>query len=80
MDIKAAFCRESRQKEIFISQPNEAKTKKELLATECVKSRYDDAIFHWHKENTLQGILAAHVDDFCWAGTKLIQNIVSSHT
>ena len=104
MDIKTAFCRESQQKEIFINQPNEAKTnklwklktkvyglcdaprewylsvKKELLATGCVKSRYDGAIFHWHKENTLQGILAAHVDDFCWTGTKLFQNIVSNHT
>ena len=39
--------------------------KKELLATGCVKSRCDDAIFYWHKENTLQGILSAHVDDFC---------------
>ena len=55
------------------------KCEKELLATGCVKSRYDDAIFYWHKENTLQGILSAHVDDFCWAGTKLIQNIVINH-
>ena len=53
--------------------------KKELLATGCVKSRYDHAIFYWHKENTLQGILSAHMDDFCWAGTKLFQNIVINH-
>ena len=50
--------------------------KKELLATRCLKSRCDNAIFYWHKENSLQGILSAHVDDFCWAGTKLFQNIV----
>ena len=43
---------------------------KKLLATGCIKSRYD-AIFYWHKENTLQGILSAYVDDFYWAGTKL---------
>ena len=49
--------------------------KKELLATRCLKSRCDNAIFYWHKENSLQGILSAHVDDFCWAGTKLFQNI-----
>ena len=49
--------------------------KKGLLATGCLKSRCDDSIFYWHKEN-LQGILSAHVDDFCWAGTKLFQNIV----
>ena len=53
--------------------------KKELLATGCVKSRYDDAIFYWHRKNTLQGILSAHIDDFCWAGTKLFQNIVINH-
>ena len=38
------------------------------VATGCVKSRYNDAVFYWHKENTLQGILFAHVDDFCWTG------------
>ena len=47
-----------------------------MLATGCVKSRYDDAIFYWHKENTLQDILSAHVNDFCWAGAKLFRNIV----
>ena len=34
------------------------------VATGCVKSRYNEAVFYWHKENTLQGILFAHVDDF----------------
>ena len=53
--------------------------KKQLVATRYVKSGYD-AVFYWQKENTLQGILSAHVDDFCWAGTKLFQNIVSNHT
>ena len=53
--------------------------KKQLVATGYVKSGYD-AVFYWQKENTLQGILSAHVDDFCWAGTKLFQNIVSNHT
>ena len=27
----------------------------------------------------MQGILSAHVDDFCWAGTNLFQNIVINH-
>ena len=52
--------------------------KKQLVATRYVKSGYD-AVFYWQKENTLQGILSAHVDDFCWAGTKLFQNIVINH-
>ena len=49
------------------------------VATGCVKSRYDDAILYWHKENTLQDILSAHVDDFCWAETELFLNIVINH-
>ena len=53
--------------------------KKESLAIGCVKSRYDDAILYWHKENPLHDILSAHVDDFCWAGTELFQNIVINH-
>lgn len=53
--------------------------KKELLATGCVMSRYDDAIFYWHKANTLQSVLSAHVNDFCWAGTDLYQKIVTDH-
>ena len=44
------------------------KCEKDLLATGFVNSRYDDAIFHWHKENTVQSILSAHIHDFCWAG------------
>lgn len=50
--------------------------KKELLATRCVKSIYDDAIFYWHIESMLQSVLCAHLDDFCWAGTDLFQKIV----
>ena len=53
--------------------------KKELLAPGGVKSRYDDTMFYWHKENTLQGTLSAHVDDFYWAGTKLFQNMLINH-
>ena len=55
------------------------KCKKDLLATGCVKNRYDEAIFYQNKENTLKGILSAHADDFCWAGTKLFQNIAIKH-
>ena len=34
------------------------------------KSKYDDAIFYLYDNNKLQGILCAHVDDFCWGGTE----------
>ena len=94
MDIKSAFLQgKSIQRDVFIKPPKEANTnklwklkttvyelceKKVLLATECVQGRCDDVIFYWHKENTLQDILSAHVE-FCWAGTKLFQNIVINH-
>ena len=55
------------------------KREKKMLATGCVKKKYDEAIFCWHKENTLQAIIPADVD-FCWAGTKLFQSIVIIHT
>ena len=34
------------------------------------KSKYDDAVFYLYDTNNLQEILCAHVDDFCWGGTK----------
>ena len=38
--------------------------KEELINTGGVKSRYDDAIFFWHNNQLLQGILSSHVDIF----------------
>ena len=41
------------------------------------KSIYDPAIFIWYDaDEILQGILAAHVDDFLWGGTKIFQTDV----
>ena len=34
------------------------------------KSKFDDAVFFLYDNNRLQGILCAHVDDFCWVGTE----------
>ena len=33
------------------------------------KSKYDDAVFYLFDNNKLEGILCAHVDDFCWGGS-----------
>ena len=54
-------------------------TNKELLATGCVKSRYENVIFYWHRKNTPEGILSVHVNDFCRAGTNLFENIAINH-
>ena len=54
-----------------------------LLELGGVLSKYDDALFLWHEENKLIGILVSHVDDFIYGGTdswheKVIQTIVKN--
>ena len=45
-------------------------TMKQFLENlQVIKSRYDDAVFYWMCEGTLQGIISCHVDDFIWGGT-----------
>ena len=43
---------------------------KELLNMDVTKSRYDPALFYWHHDGEIQGVLAGHVDDFFWAGSE----------
>ena len=55
---------------------------KELALLQVSKSKYDEAIFYWMWKGKLQGVLAAHVDDFFWAGTdlfkeKIIDNLIT---
>ena len=45
----------------------------ELINLGMKKSKYDEAIFYWHRHGKLQGVLSAHVDDFFWAGTKMFK-------
>ena len=39
-------------------------------------SKYDQAIFTWHYQGKLQGVICSHVDNFCWAGTESFQRLV----
>ena len=41
----------------------------ELQKLGVKKSKYDEAMFFWHHNNKLQGIMSSHIDDFCWGGT-----------
>lgn len=50
--------------------------KEELMKSGAIASKYDQAIFTWHFGNKLQGIIAAHVDDFCFAGSEIFQSRV----
>ena len=40
----------------------------ELETLGVKKSRMDEAIFYWHSDGELNGLLAGHVDDFFWYG------------
>ena len=52
------------------------KVKKEMLSLGAMKSKYDDALFIWHNENGLYGLLASHVDDFTFGGADEFMNNV----
>ena len=41
-------------------------------------SNLDQAIFYWRKEDSLHGLLAAHVDDFFWPGTAELEALFIS--
>ena len=53
--------------------------KEELINTGGVKSRYDDTIFYWHKNQLLQGILLSHEDDFSWSRTEWFKKNIIDH-
>ena len=50
--------------------------KEELLKSGTVVSKYDQAIFTWYFGNKLHGIIATHVDDFCFAESEIFQTRV----
>ena len=50
----------------------------ELRRLGAVASKYDQAVFIWKHQGEIQGVLAAHVDDFLWLGTeKFIKNVIN---
>ena len=50
--------------------------REELMKSGAVTSKYDQAIFTWHSGNKPQGIIEAHVDDFCFGGSEIFQSRV----
>ena len=47
--------------------------REELVKLGATPSKYDQAIFTWHFKNKLQGIIATHVDDFCFAESETFE-------
>ena len=52
------------------------RVRKFMIQNGCKVSSIDPALFLWHDEGRLVGIIAVHVDDFLWSGTKQFENIV----
>ena len=50
--------------------------KNQLNNLGAVAFKLDEAIYTWHFEGKLHGIIATHVDDFCFAGSKMFQTSV----
>ena len=50
--------------------------REELLKSGAVVSKYDQAIFTWYFGNKLHGIIAIHVNDFCYAESEIFQTRV----
>ena len=42
--------------------------KEVLKISGAIKSKFDDSLFYWHKDDKLQGLICCHVDDFFWGG------------
>ena len=54
--------------------------RQELIKLGATVSKYDQAIFSWYSsDHKLQGIIASHVDDFCFAGSETFENQVIKH-
>ena len=46
------------------------KISSELLKKGISKCKLDEALFYWHQDKELKGLIAGHVDDFFWSGMK----------
>ena len=52
------------------------RVREELAKLNVSKSKFDDAIFYYHKNNSLESIISIHVDHMFWGGTQAFQENV----
>ena len=45
--------------------------KKELIGLGAIVCKSDSAVFIWHNQSKVNGLLCAHIDDFLFGGTKI---------
>ena len=55
------------------------KVERELNTQGAMKSKYDNALFFWRKDDQLHGIMCCHVDDFLYGGTPFFNDKVIAH-
>ena len=52
--------------------------KEKFIELGAKPSKYDPAVFIWHQNGTLKGILCAHVGDFLFGGTQeFLDNVIN---
>ena len=49
-----------------------------LIKLNCKQSNLDKAVFRWYHNDTLEGILVLHVDDFMVTGTERFQTVMKA--
>ena len=52
------------------------KVSSELINSGLSKCKMDEALFSWHRDNELKGLVAGHVDDFFWSGETELKSCV----
>ena len=51
--------------------------REQLTKLKARASKYDPAIFYWHFNGQLMGIMSTHVDDFYWEGEEcFVKNVI----
>ena len=51
--------------------------KEELCKLGILCSTFESSLFYYQSNNSLDGILITHVDDFCWGGTKHFRDSIT---
>ena len=53
--------------------------REQLTKLKARAKKYDPAIFYWHFNGQLMGIMSTHVDDFCWKVRSVLSKMSLTH-
>ena len=54
------------------------RVKEEFIKLNATRSMFDQALFFWHENGKLDGVLTSHVDDFAYCGTERFHSEIMS--